>query len=79
MTVPQLPQVSHVLLAQVQSGAEPAPAGGAALDQVLIAAGFTAVVYAGLAWVMWQERRTGRGEGRGRSGAVGKAEGKQEA
>jgi hypothetical protein len=39
--------------------AAPAPAGGAALDQVLIAAGFTAVVYAGLTWVMWRERRGG--------------------
>ncbi|MDQ4085021.1 MAG: hypothetical protein M3165_04310 [Actinomycetota bacterium] len=41
------------------AAAQPAPAGGAALDQVLIAAGFTAVVYAALAWVMWRERRGG--------------------
>jgi hypothetical protein len=51
--------VQPTLLAQsvVQSVAQPAPAGGAALDQILVAAGFTAVVYAGLAWVMWRERR----------------------
>ena len=61
MTVPQM------VLAQAQ--AAPAPAGGAALDQVLIAGGFTAVVYAVLAWVMWQERRTAPA---GRSGLVGR-------
>jgi hypothetical protein len=41
----------------VQAGAQPTPAGGAALDQILVVAGFTALVYAGLAWVMWRERR----------------------
>jgi hypothetical protein len=38
--------------------AQPAPAGGAAFGQVLVAAGFTAVVYAALGWVMWRERRS---------------------
>jgi len=48
----------HPLLAVLSVPvAQPAPAGGAALDQVLVAAGFTAVVYAALAWVMWRERR----------------------
>jgi hypothetical protein len=53
----------------VLAAAEPAPAGGAALDQILVAGGFTLLVYGALAWVMWRERRGGSG---GSPGPVGR-------
>ncbi|MGH3317262.1 MAG: hypothetical protein ACRDO0_14055 [Nocardioidaceae bacterium] len=48
------------ILADAQAvSAAPASAGGAPLDQILVVVAFTTLVYAGLAWVMWRERRGG--------------------
>jgi hypothetical protein len=48
------------ILAEAQAAsAAPASAGGAPLDQILVVVAFTTLVYAGLAWVMWRERRGG--------------------
>ena len=42
-----------------EAAAAQASAGGAPLDQILVVVAFTTLVYAGLAWVMWRERRGG--------------------
>ena len=44
------------MLPLVQRTAEAPSAGGAPIDQILVVAGFTAVVYAAILWVMARER-----------------------